>query len=132
MKKDTSSVKMSARSLRRSIISWGNVEKPRVILPRSHRNDLAQGYAARAEKLITGFTVLLEDDDDEFDEYEMLEDHTKWGNLGDRTRHWEEIKSFVREEIWSERGSTARSTQCPHMDDLDTRLGASAFSAAWY
>ena len=95
MKKETFSVKRSARSLRRFIISWGNVVKPRVILPRTLTNDLAQGYAARAENLMTGLTVLLEDDD-EFDEYEMLEDHTKWGNFGDRTRHWEEIKSFVR------------------------------------
>ena len=97
----------------------GNVEKPRVILPCSHRNDLAQAYADHAEKLMTG---LLEDED-EFDEYKWLEDCIKWETSKIKRATGRKSKALFERKygqnvVLQQDQLDDLKRQWPHMDDL--------------
>lgn len=96
-----------------------NVEKPRVILPFSHRNDLAQNYADYTEDLMTGQFK----DEDGFEDYEILEAFIGLGlpeiklATGRKSKALFE-KKYGQDVILEQHQFNELKRQWPHMDDL--------------
>lgn len=96
-----------------------NVEKPRVILPFSHRNDLAQSYADYTEDLMTGRFK----DEDVFEGYEMLENSIGYElpsiklATGRKSKVLFERK-YGQNVVLEQHQLNDIKRQWPHMDDL--------------
>ncbi|MCJ1268010.1 hypothetical protein MMC22_007896 [Lobaria immixta] len=96
-----------------------NVEKPRVILPFSHKNDLAQSEADYTEDLMTGRFK----DEDAFEDYELLErriglelSYIKLAT-GRKSKALFE-KKYGQNVILEQHQLNDLKRQWPHMDDL--------------